>query len=99
MKYRISSYACTVICFFLLATATTILMASNISYNRYSEKLINFDNKNIDSIYLRVSDVYGKDGQKSLAEFFAEKDALSRMKQFGNILKSEFNYLEIDNQN
>ncbi|QSX05744.1 hypothetical protein JYG23_13930 [Sedimentibacter sp. zth1] len=98
MKYKNSNYIHILICFCLLTIAMTVFMLSNKNYNKVEHKIIDFDNKNVESTYLRVNDVYGQDNQKSLSEFFAEKDALKRMKQFCSILNEEFNYLEFDKQ-
>lgn len=98
MKYQISKFICVVICFCVLTIATTIFMFSNKNYNKVAHKIIDFDNKNIESIYLRVSDVYGEKNQKTLSEFFSEKSALERMKEFCSILNKEFTYLEFDTQ-
>lgn len=98
MKYQISNYVYIVICFCLLTIATTIFMFSDKNYNKVAHKIIDFDNKNVESIYLRVSDVYGQENQKTLSQFFSEKNALERMKEFHSILNKEFNYLEFDTQ-
>ncbi|QSX06266.1 hypothetical protein JYG23_02055 [Sedimentibacter sp. zth1] len=98
MKYKFSNYIHILICFCLLTIAMTVFTLSNKNFNKVEHKIIDFDDKNVESTYLRVNDVYGQDNQKSLLEFFAEKDALKRMKQFCSILNEEFNYLEFDKQ-
>lgn len=98
MKYKKSKNIHILICFCVLTIAMTIFMFSNKNYNKVAHKIIDFDNKNIESIYLRVSDVYGEDNQETLSEFFSQKNSLERMKQFCSILNKEFNYLEFDTQ-
>jgi len=98
MKYKISNYVHIVISFCLLTAAATIFMFSAKNYNKVAHKIIDFDSNNVDSVYLRVQDVYDKENQKTLSEFFKEKDALKRMKEFCSILNKEFNYLEFDDQ-
>lgn len=46
-----------------------------------------------------VTDVYGQDNQKTLSDFFAEKNSLERMKQLYVFLNEEFDFLEFDKQN
>lgn len=92
MKYQKNKYIYILICFCLLTIATTMFMFSIKNYNRAAHKIIDFDNKNVESIYLRVSDVH------ELSEFFSEKDALHRMKEFCRILNREFVFLEFDTQ-
>lgn len=92
MKYQKNNYIYILICFCLLSIATTIFMFSIKNYNRAEHKIIDFDNKNVESIYLRVSDVF------VLSEFFLEENALERMKEFCRILNSEFVFLEFDTQ-
>lgn len=99
MKYKISSYLHILICFCLLTIATTIFMLSNKSYIKAEHKIADFDNKNIEYAYLYVTDVYGQDNQKTLSDFFAEKNSLERMKQLYVFLNEEFDFLEFDKQN
>lgn len=98
MKYQKIQYLHIVICFCVLTVATTIFMFSYKNYNKVAYKIIDFESKNVESIYLRISDVYGDKNQKTLSEFFSEKDALQRMKEFCSIINKEFNYLEFDTQ-
>ncbi len=98
MRYRNTQYIYMLICLFALTIATTIFMLSYKNYSKTAHKIIDFDSKNIESVYLRVTDAYDEEGQKSLSEFFAEKNALERMKEFCSILNNEFNYLEFDKQ-
>lgn len=99
MKYKISSYLHVLICFCLLTIAMTIFMLSNKNYIKAEQKIVDFDNTNIEYKYLYVTDVYGQDNQKTLFDFFAEKNSLERMKQFYVFLNEEFNYFEFDKQN
>ncbi|MCG8499546.1 MAG: hypothetical protein MJB12_03940 [Firmicutes bacterium] len=98
MKYRNINYTYIVICFCVLTIATTLFMFSNKNYNKATHKIIDFDSENIESMYLRVTDVYDRNNQKTLSEFFVEENALERMKVFCNTLNKEFNYLEFDDQ-
>lgn len=98
MQYRMGSYIQSAVCFCLLLTAITAFMFSNLNYSRVSQKIIDFEQENIDSVYLRISDVYGNENQKSLSEFFSENDSLKRMKEFNKTLRNEYNFLEFDNQ-
>ncbi len=98
MKYKFSKYINLLVCFCLLTVGMTTFMISNKNYLKAKHKIIDFDNKNIESLYLRVTDVYGRDNQKTLFQFFSEEDSLERMKKFCGILNKEFNYLEFDTQ-
>lgn len=98
MRYRVLKWIRTLLCYVLLIVSMTILIFSNRNYNTIADKVIDFKDQNIDSMYLRVSDAYDQDGQKTLSEFFAEKDALDRMKQFCNILNNKYGFLEFDTQ-
>lgn len=98
MKYKIYDYIHIVICFCLLTIATTIFMFSNKNYNKTVSKIVDFDKKNVESIYLRITDVYNQQNQKGLSEFFSEKDSLERMKKFSKIANKEFNLLEFNTQ-
>lgn len=98
MKYRNINYVYIIICFCVLTIATTLFMFSNKNYNKATHKIIDFDSENIESMYLRVTDVYDRNNQKTLSEFFREENALERMKVFCNTLNKEFNYLEFDDQ-
>ena len=98
MKYRNINYTYIVICFCVLTIATTLFIIKKKNYNKATHKIIDFDSENIESMYLRVTDVYDRNNQKTLSEFFVEENALERMKVFCNTLNKEFNYLEFDDQ-
>lgn len=98
MRYRVLKWIRILLCYVLLIISMTILIFSNRNYNTIADKIIDFKDQNIESAYLRVSDAYDQDGQKTLSEFFAEKDALDRMKQFCNILNNKYGFLEFDTQ-
>ena len=98
MKYKMRDYVRIIICFCLLTIATTIFIFFNKNYKKTASKIVDFDNKNVDSIYLRVTDLYDKENQKRLSEFFEESDSLIRMKNFSKIINEEFNLLELDTQ-
>lgn len=98
MKYKKNNYIYIVVCFCVLTIATTIFMFSNKNYNKAVHKIIDFDNKNVESIYLRVTDVYDQKNQKKLSEFFFQKNSLELMKEFSHIVNEEFNFLEFDTQ-
>ena len=44
------------------------------NYKHVEQKVISFDEKAIDSIFLRVTDVYGQKNQKTLSEFLSEEN-------------------------
>ena len=98
MKYKKEEYIYRVISFCVLTIAITIFMFSNKNYNEAVHKIIDFDNKNVESIYLRVSDVYDQKNQKKLSKFLLEKNSLERMKEFSQIVNEEFDFLEFDTQ-
>lgn len=98
MKYKKNNYIYIAVSFCVLTIATTIFMFSNKNYNKAVHKIIDFDNKNVESIYLRVTDVYDQKNQKKLSEFFSEKNSLELMKEFSHIVNEEFNFLEFDTQ-
>ncbi|MGF7060416.1 hypothetical protein [Brassicibacter mesophilus] len=98
MKYKKNNYIYIAVSFCVLTIATTIFMFSNKNYNKAVHKIIDFDNKNVESIYLRVTDVYDQKNQKKLSEFFSEKNSLKLMKEFSHIVNEEFNFLEFDTQ-
>lgn len=98
MKYTKNEYIYKVVSFCILTIAITIFMFSYRNYTNAVHKIVDFDNKNVESIYLRVSDVYDKKNQKTLSQFFLEKDSLERMKEFSHIANEEFNFLEFDTQ-
>lgn len=99
MKYKKGNLLYWLICFCVLTVATIVFTLSNYNYNKAEHKIIDFDNKNIKSIYMRISDVYGTENQKSLSDFFSEKDALQRMKNLNKFMNENFDYIEYDIQN
>ncbi|WP_411676811.1 hypothetical protein [Caproicibacter sp.] len=98
MRYQKINLIYIVVCFCVLTIASTVLMFANRSYEEAANKVVDFSNKNVDTIYLRVSDVYGEENQETLSDFFSEKNALNRMKEFHQSLNKKFNYLEFDTQ-
>jgi hypothetical protein len=92
MKYQKTNYIYTLICFCMVTIATTIFMFSIKNYDQAAHKIIDFDNKNVQSIYLRVTDVH------VIADFFSEENALERMKEFCRIINRKLNFLEFDTQ-
>lgn len=98
MKYKISKYIQSIICFCLICIATTILIFSYVSYNKASHKIIDFQNDNINTLYFRVTDTYGKEGQQSLSDFFSESDSLERMIQFCDSMNRIYDFVEFDKQ-
>lgn len=97
MKYQIGNLFQYIVCICLITFVTTFFMQSTINYNRASQKVINFDD-DVDSIFLRVTDVYGNDGQKSLSDFFSENDSLNRMQLFNQTMQEKYDFLECDRQ-
>lgn len=98
MKYRIIKGVRIILCYLLLIVAMTMLIFSTRNYKTISDKIIDFKDQNTQSVYLRVSDVYDHDGQKSLHDFFSEESALDRMKKFCEILNEKYEFLEFDTQ-
>ncbi len=98
MHNRKNEYTYMFVCICVLTIAMATFMFSIRTYQQVSNKIIDFDSKNVESLYLRVTDVYGVDNNESLSDFFSESDSLERMKAFNKILNSTFNYLEFDTQ-
>lgn len=98
MKYKIGTVLQQAVCVCLFITAAAFFMKSDMDYKRTSEKVVAFTEDNLESVYLRVSDVYGKEHQKSLSEFFQEDGALERMKQFNHMMHDQYKFLEFDIQ-
>lgn len=98
MKYRLKDTIFIVMCFLILSLGMTILIYTNYNYHQITQKIIVFDEQNIDSVYLKVVDEYDMKTHKTLREFFSEPNSLERMKQFSNVMKDKYGYLEIDNQ-
>ncbi len=98
MKYKKMDYLFYLITLLTFTIAISVFCFSLNNYNRANEKIVDFDNKNIDSIYLRVSDIYDTENEKTLKEFFEEKDSLERMKKFSSKINKDFEYLEFDTQ-
>ncbi len=98
MKYKLSKYIHVTICFILLTFAMTLFMISKRNFDVISEKIVEFDENNVNSLYLKVYDIYGQNNQKSLSEFFKEDNSLERLKLLCKTLNKEFNYFEFDSQ-
>lgn len=96
MKYKIANYRYIALCFFALTIAITIFMFANKNYNTAAHKIMDFNGEQ--SAYLHVTDVYDSNASESISDFFAEKDALVRMKKFSDCLHKKFRYFEFGTQ-
>ncbi len=98
MKYRLKDMIFVVICFLILLFGMTILIRTNYDYHQITQKIIVFDEQNVDSVYLKIADNYDQENYKTLREFFSEPHSLERMKQFSEEMHDKYNYLELDKQ-
>lgn len=84
--------------FVLLTVGLSICLYANTNYKKIEHRIVDFQDKNFNTLYLRTTDMYDEMGNISLHEFFGQNDSLSKMKEFNTEIKSEFDFLEINNQ-
>ena len=98
MKYIRFGYIYLAVFFIMISIGISAFTVCIENYKHVEQKVISFDEKAIDSIFLRVTDVYGQKNQKTLSEFLSEENVLERMKAFCSILNEKYDFMEFDTQ-